>query len=206
MSSTRIFHGPDQPGYLSGGGGGGGGPAGVFTNNAAAFVPAPAAAGERTIFLRDSIYFDVGPGGDERLLFPKPELVIHNTDLVSNINSATASAFSELTGAIISTNLTPFMTVDLATATFTAVTGGVFVFDGNASWQLKGLDTQIEVPVHFSLIASKTIGQFYYTKMGDLLYKGFQNNILWNIGHVPVTLGLLTYKRCGLELPFSKST
>ncbi|MGK0363625.1 MAG: hypothetical protein ACI85O_000678 [Saprospiraceae bacterium] len=54
-------------------------------------------------------------------------------------------------------------------------------FDGNVSWQVKGLDSAIEVPIHFSLIASKTIGQFYYTKMGDLLYKGFKNNTAFRL-------------------------
>lgn len=47
-------------------------------------------------------------------------------------------------------------------------------FDGNVSWQIENA-ASIEVPIHFSLIASKTIGQFYYTRAGDLLYKGFAN-------------------------------
>lgn len=32
---------------------------------------------------------------------------------------------------------------------------------------------------------------------------GFQNNVLWNVGHVVVTAELLTYGRAGLDLPSS---
>lgn len=54
-------------------------------------------------------------------------------------------------------------------------------FDGNIKWQLSDISAPIEVPIHFSLIASKTIGQFYYTKTGDLLYKGFKNNTAFRL-------------------------
>lgn len=63
------------------------------------------------------------------------------------------------------------------------------------------MTTNIDKLVKTSQLISKVTNELkkeQLIKFGD----GFNNHIFWHMGHIPVTLALLTYKRCQLPIPF----
>ncbi|PCJ62848.1 MAG: damage-inducible protein DinB [Planctomycetota bacterium] len=65
------------------------------------------------------------------------------------------------------------------------------------------MTSEIDTLVKTSQLISKVTADLNKDQLLKMA-NGFNNHIFWHMGHIPVTLALLTYKRCQLPMPFEK--